>query len=240
MVDLVAAWDRAACGAAAGRGLALLAGLQPESDAGALARLPVGVRDARLLRLRQELFGDLLVCLTRCPRCSTDLEFRLTASSLLEQEGGAEAGGHWLESDGHRISYRLPDSTDLAALGSSGAAGQDVARVLLTRCVLEARGPHGVIGAHEVPQPVVERLSEEMERRDPLAAVWLDFECDACGHGWQDLLDVASLLWAEIDRHVASLLRDVHALASAYGWTESEVLRLSAARRRRYLEMIGA
>ena len=33
-------------------------------------------------------------------------------------------------------------------------------------------------------------------------------------------------------------LRDVHALASQYGWRESDILRMSARRRQFYLEMI--
>jgi hypothetical protein len=33
---------------------------------------------------------------------------------------------------------------------------------------------------------------------------------------------------------------DVHALASAYGWSEREILALSDTRRRLYLEMVSA
>ena len=36
------------------------------------------------------------------------------------------------------------------------------------------------------------------------------------------------------------LLMDVHLLARAYGWSEAEVLALSPARRRFYLEMVEA
>jgi hypothetical protein len=36
------------------------------------------------------------------------------------------------------------------------------------------------------------------------------------------------------------VLLDVHALARAYGWTESEVLRLTPARRSAYLQMAAA
>jgi len=39
---------------------------------------------------------------------------------------------------------------------------------------------------------------------------------------------------------VRRLLVEVHALASAYGWSEQEILSLSDARRRLYLEMVQA
>jgi hypothetical protein len=35
------------------------------------------------------------------------------------------------------------------------------------------------------------------------------------------------------------LLRDVHTLASAYGWKEDEVLHLTPARRHAYLELVA-
>jgi hypothetical protein len=39
--------------------------------------------------------------------------------------------------------------------------------------------------------------------------------------------------------HARSLLAEVHSLARAYGWTESEILALSPQRRSTYLEMVG-
>ena len=39
---------------------------------------------------------------------------------------------------------------------------------------------------------------------------------------------------------VARILREVHTLAAAYGWSEAEILALSPARRRVYLELAAA
>ena len=43
-----------------------------------------------------------------------------------------------------------------------------------------------------------------------------------------------------LEKPPGATLAEVHALAAAYGWTEAEVLALSAARRRAYLELVGA
>src|SRR5262249_55645931 len=59
----------------------------------------------------------------------------------------------------------------------------------------------------------------------------------ACGHGWQADLDVGAFVLAEVDAHAARLLGEVHGLAHAYGWSEADILALSTARRRRYLEL---
>ena len=53
------------------------------------------------------------------------------------------------------------------------------------------------------------------------------------------LFDILSFFWGEIQICARRLLREVHALASAYGWTESEILSLSTTRRHAYLEMVG-
>jgi hypothetical protein len=65
----------------------------------------------------------------------------------------------------------------------------------------------------------------------------LDFACPSCGHEWQSLFDIAAFFWAEIAAQARRLLREVHQLASAYGWREADILAMSARRRRAYLEM---
>jgi hypothetical protein len=48
-----------------------------------------------------------------------------------------------------------------------------------------------------------------------------------------------TFFWSEISAEARRLLLEVHNLASAYGWSESDILSMSALRRRYYLEMIG-
>jgi hypothetical protein len=52
--------------------------------------------------------------------------------------------------------------------------------------------------------------------------------------------DIVTFLWREIENLAGHLLRDVHTLASAYGWRESDILALSAARRDFYLAALGS
>jgi hypothetical protein len=46
-------------------------------------------------------------------------------------------------------------------------------------------------------------------------------------------------LWTEISVAAQRLLIDVHALARAYGWDQDDILGMSSARRRFYLEVVG-
>jgi len=63
--------------------------------------------------------------------------------------------------------------------------------------------------------------------------------CPACGHRWAPALDIAAYLWAEIDASARRLLDAVHALASVYGWTETDVLAVGPWRRQAYLQAVG-
>ena len=51
--------------------------------------------------------------------------------------------------------------------------------------------------------------------------------------------DIATVLWTELAGLARSLIEEVDALASAYGWSEREILALSGRRRRAYLELAG-
>jgi hypothetical protein len=54
------------------------------------------------------------------------------------------------------------------------------------------------------------------------------------------LFDVVSYFWGEIEDWAMRLFRDVHSLAAAYGWSEREIIGMSARRRRLYLELANA
>ena len=77
-----------------------------------------------------------------------------------------------------------------------------------------------------------------MSARDPQAEVLLDLTCPACGASWQTVFDIAAYFWAELTAEAKRLLREVDALARAYGWREVDILALSPGRRQAYLELV--
>jgi hypothetical protein len=50
--------------------------------------------------------------------------------------------------------------------------------------------------------------------------------------------DVGSFVWTEFSVWAQKRLEEVHLLASAYGWSEAEILELSPVRRRYYVEAV--
>jgi len=78
-----------------------------------------------------------------------------------------------------------------------------------------------------------------MSEADPQAEILLEVSCPACSYVSPAPFDIVPHLWAELDAWAKRMLREVHSLAVVYGWSEAEILRMSAARRRIYLDLTG-
>ena len=79
-----------------------------------------------------------------------------------------------------------------------------------------------------------------MSEADPQADLEIDLACPACDHCWQASFDIESFFWSELSAWAKRLLGDVHILASAYGWRETDILNLPPQRRRVYLDLVNA
>jgi len=161
--------------------------------------------------------------------CSEKSELEFLTSNLQSERGFEALPEMELEMDGFELRFRLPTSADLAAVGDPGE-GVSSREMLLDRCLL--------LGEKPLPAGVAAAVIEQMALSDPLADIQLALTCASCGHGWPAMFDIVSFFWSEIHAWAMRLLRDVHLLASAYGWSEADILALSPARRQAYLEMV--
>ncbi len=224
------------------RALAALAIARPERGWDGWARAPIGERDSALLALYEQLFGHDLHTTTACPRCGERLESEFTTGDIRSEGTAAPHSRSFRERD-FSIEYRSPTSEDLLQViaergrSSSGDASDDA--LLLRRCVRVQQGGAAVDPA-TLPVEIVDRISSEMQLHDPDADVRIALECPACGYTWELHFDIVSHFWGELDDWAQRTLADVHALALAYGWTEPDVLCLTPARRRMYVDMVSA
>ncbi len=233
--QLVDAWDCGLSRSALGRTETLLALASPETDAAALDALPLGDRERRLLLVRAAAFGPQLTGLVACEACGEPLELELPVDDLLALHG-PPTDRLALEHEGYALRLRLPDGADLREV-AEGPAETAAAR-LLAFCVTEAKRDGVSVPSDELPPGVVEAAGKALAQADPLADLRLGLTCVACGHVWQSPFDTTSFLWTELDAWAGRILREVHALASVYGWTERDILSLSPGRRAQYLEMV--
>ncbi len=131
---------------------------------------------------------------------------------------------------GQRLDLNI-DLRDLLLPGSG--------KPLLTiRDLVEAPPIPSAFREHLLKRAGVEDPSA-IEAADPQANLQFDLECAECGHAWQETFDIVSFFWTELEDLAVRTLQDVHALATAYGWSEDQILALSPTRRALYLSMIG-
>ncbi|GAB4574794.1 MAG: hypothetical protein Kow0077_23110 [Anaerolineae bacterium] len=213
--------------------LLLRATLPPETAA-TVDRWTIGQRDRHLLRLREALFGDALDGVAHCPRCGEKVEFTLSTRNLLLPAPDDTPPEHSLETGEYRVTFRAPTLGDLAA----ALPQPDAQTALLARCITAATRADQPVPADALPPAVLGQLSAAIGKADPQAQIDLALDCPACAYTWQAPFDILHYLWREIDVWARRVLREVHLIAGAYGWPEAEILRLSPARRRLYLELI--
>jgi hypothetical protein len=234
--ELLDIWEVGSSLSLSRRALLLLGAAHPNASEDELAALPVGRRDAQLLRLYEQLFGARLTAVAVCPACGEQLESSFPAADILLGVDPAVAPMQALRAYGYDLSFRLPASGDLVALADSSEA--DARGALFARCLIEARDAAGErVTMEALPGQVVAEVTAQMLAADPQADVQLDLTCPACAHRWQAMLDIVRFLWSEIHAWACRTLRDVHALARAYGWREADVLALSPTRRQIYVEL---
>ncbi|MFB3921943.1 MAG: phage baseplate protein [Terriglobia bacterium] len=239
--QLLNIWEHAAPQPPVERALTLLAATRPETGREELAALSIGERDARLLELREAIFGNRLEVFAACPECDERLEFSVLSADLwaalpAPEDQPARKNPPELIGEDFYVRFRLPNSYDLAA----ASVAEDSARargILIERCVLEASREGHAVRVGDLPGGALERLAAEISTRDPGAELTLNVSCPACGHSWALPFDIASFLWEEFTAQARRLLREVATLAINFGWHEREVLDMSPARRQIYLEL---
>lgn len=203
---------------------AALAALLTNRPLAEVMRWSVARRDQALFDFRAQVFGDRVEAVTSCPACVEQLEMHLALAQIAPSKSGTASSAFRTVRVGRsRVRCRLPNSEDLMAVASLTNIAE-AREQLIARCV----------------------QSDDTDLREQAAAlltlhaddVQLDLTCPACGHAWQTAFDIAAFVWRELDDWAERTLREIHMIASAYGWSESEILELSARRRQTYVELL--
>ncbi len=228
--------DRGARARHGRRALLLLGAAGVErADAGSF---PIGARNRRLIALREILFGEELASTTSCPECHERVELQVTIDDLLTAAPPIAAGAELtVATGGHDVTVRLPGTDDFIGLPGD----VEVARgEVLRRSLVAIDGSHDESVLAAALPDVATAVASAIEAADPGAVIAFELSCPSCAHAWTAFFDIVSFLWHELEQWSRRVLDDVHRLARGYGWSESEILGLSEARRQAYLERLPA
>jgi hypothetical protein len=235
---LLSIWERGRNKGLVEQGLILLADACPDASLEALAKIPIGRRDAIILGLRERTFGPWIAGLSTCPSCGEQLELTIKVADILYEQTGNYPQPMILNFLDYEVHFRLPCSRDLFAAVATGSLDAAYSS-LIEESVLAAYYQKQRTSVHDLPANVIQAMAEEMVKADPQADVQMKITCSSCGHQWQQTFDIVWFFWKEIDSWAHRILREVDALARAYGWSETDILSLSSWRRQCYLELLN-
>ncbi len=236
--QVLAVWEQGLAQDPVERALTILSAAYPDRTRDDLAALSIGRRDSRLLDVHERLFGSALRSYAECPECGASLEFTLDAGELRQDQGPDGERLVEVSLGATQLRCRPPNSRDLGAVlhAESGATAR---RALSERCVVSTVSDGPPIAVSSLSDDNISTIAAAIAAADPQADTVLSLTCAECHHAWELLVDMLSFLWVELQALAKQLLQQVHALAWAYGWREADILAMSDARRRGYIEMAG-
>jgi hypothetical protein len=187
--------------------------------------------------LMAELAGALGLSFSRsihvCSECREPFHVPLDLARLpVYPAGGGNTSADVITTAG-RVRVRVPTGADqirIAQADDDAAA----ARLLVALCVAPADGPsrNGTPAQFSAEDLVaIDAALDELAPNLPWAA---EAPCPECGHVNVIPIDVAGWLTRLADGPTA----DVHEIATAYGWSEREILALTRTQRLKYLALI--
>jgi len=204
------------------------AGADPNGrdEAGSPADWPLGAVNKALLEQRGSIFGGQLELLANCPGCGSICQSEIDCWQLAAVSG-ASAEERTLKVGRKRVAFRVPTIGDVMTAARSGRpAGEALAQRLIAdnSVMLDER--------------LLSALADGVARADPLSSIEIALRCPECGDQWVEPLHVVDVLWTELKARSDRLVMEVARLASAFGWTERDVLSMSGLRRQRYLDLL--
>jgi len=162
----------------------------------------------------------------RCLACGAGFDIPVRESELPVKTAGAGYPFANVETSLGPVRFRVPVGADQEAIAGI-ADPQEARRALALRCAVEL--PPG-----ELSEDDLERAEHALEAIAPEVATQAQTACPDCCRPATVHLDPYRWL-AAADR---GLFLDIHLLASAYHWSEAEILALPRERRRLYLSLV--
>ncbi len=202
--------------------------------------LPLPWREGLLLRLRLANFGGEMRGHSRCKSCGSDNEISLACEDLLTAFPEADA---LPAKDG--VVAALPSGVEARMQGLSSIDLAEAARLpaeaaalLLQERSMKSLAKDGEPRSwQELDAADQAALSQALENLS--GGLRLEVICPACSGKENREIDLGMWLAQEVSRAAQGLIGEVDTLARAYGWSENDILNLSPARRRLYLERVA-
>ena len=194
--------------------------------------LSVGDRQYLMSQLATHIDDQLIWLTAECGQCRELFDVPMRFADLPVKPADDHYPETSVDTDQGRLQVRVPTGADQEAIAEIGD-GIEALNLLLQRIVSTA-DPSGVLDITRLSEAEIADIEARVEAMAPEIATHLNTRCPSCETENQLPID----LYAILQRPVGDLYAEIHRLASAYHWSESDILELPRARRQRYLQLI--
>jgi hypothetical protein len=200
--------------------------------------LPISTRIQRLLTIYALTEGSQTIAMAeRCrfPGCGSAFEFELSIPDLLAQASKAEDQLQ-LEipmSSGLPLVFRRPTGRDQQLWRKMIFPDTQAAAVGVARSLLVDQGD-----ADRLTPELLKPIGDAFFQFDPLAAFEVCARCSQCARENELPLSLEKICLRAFHIRQKTVLSEIDALASAYGWSEQQILAIPRRRLWRYLAAI--
>lgn len=225
--------------------------------------LPLNTRILRLLQLvRSTTDEDGLALMLSCPGTNCRSRYEIVVPfDELTRDTATDATAKivpFSPAPGTSVELRRPTGRDQARWSEASYSDRDAATqaIVQSLVITPPAGPAAAAGndgpqcsgdgdsARVAPRSSIgavidfDRLAAAMEAADPLVSFSVRTACPDCGEAADVPVDLEAIALERLAQYRRTLVRSVHALATRYGWSEADILRLPARRRAEYLRLI--
>jgi hypothetical protein len=214
---------------------------------GSAWHLAISDRDRLLAAVYASCFDDRVESEVACADCDEPSEISFSLAALVASVmtstdadsdpsvAGPDPAGVFSLADGMR--FRLPNSDDQRAIFGLHTDQRRVA--LLRRCILQDGGA-GHRTASDLSGETLDRVEAAMAKVGPTLDLNLPVTCHQCGAVRDGRFDIQHFTLAAFAHEARFLVREIHYLASTYGWSLREILDLTRDDRRAFVRLVAA
>ena len=174
----------------------------------------------------------------RCPQpqCRQDIELELPLANFAL----ASAAHTEIHAEGARLTLRLPNGEDQRRWLLQSPPGGAIEESRCARDVVVAVNDATPAPDWQPSAAVVDAIGDALAALDPLTALNVSVSCPDCATLIAVDIDLEALALAHLRKTQLALLDDVHRLAQAYAWAETDIVNLPAWRRAYYRARVDA
>lgn len=192
-------------------------------------------RDSLLANLYTQIYGSKIDATITCDQCNEayDLDFSITdlLESLTPNYETLEVepldDGFFTFPSG--VKFRLPTGHDECQV--LGLPTDQAEIILLQRCA---------DNFEELSDDAIQHIQMVMEKLSPIVEMDMSASCPECSYEQFVHFDLQRYLLTALRNDRQQLMRDIHTLASTYGWSLTEILNLARSQRRSLVAMVEA